>query len=822
MQIQAEFQPLNRATGSRVPIRVCSADDARVTAADGQRWWPAIVRRPALSMELSQGDFTGTINTGAGQMALSAYGVKRADANAPGYAWNAAPVKFWTIDPATGTRVLRFEGFVERITNAGEAISVELRVDTEPFVQNALTLTYAGTGGVEGPTDLANKIKPLLFGRCFNIEPVLINAVDNVYQISAYGPIHGVPALYERGSLFGASNGDSASYAALVAATINPGQWRTCLAEGLIRLGAPAYGVITADADGDKPGGIWLRRTGEIIERLCSIASVASGSIDSTSLAAIDTWALGLPNDGQIGLYLTDQVRLLDLVQQLARPLNAQAGVSWLGKLFITRTVIGTPAVVFDAQARRRPAVAQVSEQSVSPPYWRIEMQGNRSWRVHGDADIAQGFLPSDEVKYPDGTTVADLQPAAPSATRNEDGGGNLIVSPIDLLNFSSTESLIRRTPPGHSGATAPWMVVHDAGASGLGYLDNLAGFPGVPGERIWFRGRYFQNSLPSGSTLRMKAEFLDGAGAYIAGADIFFAQRTVGTDFPGFAETEVVDSFVFPAGAAGCRLSTNPNNTISGIGFSALLKPWAGRQEPAADVTAAAVPILVLPPTTIIRADHTGAVTAGQLPRDVQVRVFRGGVDVTSSTPLALAISPSGAASASIAGSGIVTITAMAGSAAQITVTPTLAGLAPASFALEKQNAPPPVSGSGGGGSASTSAISSFDGSSYVVVATLDVTTGSTGRIDLAAALDISTTSAGGAFNVLAKVQVNTGSWFDVGSEASAVGLITDGEPSSIYPGGTATGLSANTSYPVRLVMRTNTTGRTVTPAGTFSATGS
>ena len=70
---------------------------------------------------------------------------------------------------------------------------------------------------------------------------------DNVYQVSAYGPINAVEALYERGSAFAASFGDYANYAALVAAPIPNGRWATCLAQGLIRLAAPAYGVITAD-----------------------------------------------------------------------------------------------------------------------------------------------------------------------------------------------------------------------------------------------------------------------------------------------------------------------------------------------------------------------------------------------------------------------------------------------------------------------------------------------------------------------------------------------------------------------------------------------
>jgi hypothetical protein len=128
----------------------------------------------------------------------------------------------------------------------------------------------------------------------------------------------------------------------------------------------------------------WLRKTGEIINRIATNAGVSGALIDSASLTALDT---AVPYN--INLYLTEQTTVLEIARRLARPCNAQAGVSWLGKLFVTRVVIGTPALTLDAQGRRKPGVTNSSETDVSPPYWRLEMGAQRSWRVHTPDEIA-------------------------------------------------------------------------------------------------------------------------------------------------------------------------------------------------------------------------------------------------------------------------------------------------------------------------------------------------------------------------------------------------------------------------------------------------
>jgi hypothetical protein len=161
----------------------------------------------------------------------------------------------------------------------------------------------------------------------------------------------------------------------------------------MIRLGAPQFGVITADVEGDKPS-TWLSKSGEIINRIAINAGVAAGKIDAASLTALDSVVSTLTSGGGIiGLYLTEQASVIDVARRIARPLNAVAGISFLGKLFVARIAIGTPTLTLDAQGKSPPATRIASEESVSPPFKQIRMGAARTWRVHTPDEIQTGYV---------------------------------------------------------------------------------------------------------------------------------------------------------------------------------------------------------------------------------------------------------------------------------------------------------------------------------------------------------------------------------------------------------------------------------------------
>lgn len=422
----AIISPLDPSTGSRVTIRVASANDRRVTGLNSLTWEPAITSPPVLSITLFNGDFIAAVDAGEAKLPLAMETIKKTWPAADTYIWTGAPVEIYAEEIGTAWPwTKRFAGRVTSLARDAQKLSLTAKVDQEALSANVLTATYAGTGGAEGGLDLKGKVKPLLIGRAQNVQPVLIDADNSVYQFSGYGPIEAVATLYERGSDFYSGVGDYASYALLVAATIPPGSWGTCLAQGMVRLGAPQYGVITGDVWGHKIGSATPRLTGAVIQALATIAGVSGTYIDSASLSAMDT-AVPYP----INFALEEQATFADAARRLALPCGYQSGIGLTGLYFVTKADLSaTPALTMNARGSTSPQVAVSSEAEVSPPYYKTIMGAARSWRVHSADEISftativpkgawsntTTYREGNEVSQPDGSTYIYINTTASS-----------------------------------------------------------------------------------------------------------------------------------------------------------------------------------------------------------------------------------------------------------------------------------------------------------------------------------------------------------------------------------------------------------------------
>jgi hypothetical protein len=383
MDILARIEPLKLSDGTRPMIRLSSS--ARIDAAGygGEVWWPAITRKPILSMQLFDPSF-GAGRTGGASLEINVGTLLKMDPAALSYRWSGARVRLYTYDGDAAVALI-FDGKADRFENRDGKIVLEAIVDERRFQVPVLTATYLGTGGIEGGADLKGRLKPLALGWPKVVEPVLIDVVNNVYQVSGYGPVQGTTALYERASSFGASIGDVGSYAALVSLTIPPGRWATCNASGLVRLGAPAAGVITCDVQGDNEGGaLWRRTPGRIIDLLLSRAGLWPTFVNNVSTDALHA---AVPRN--ISIYLDSQTTVLDLAREIAAQCNYVAGVSWTGKLFVSAAGLVSPAITAEVPALRRPVALKTVEKDTQGPFWRIEFQGERCWRVHRADEIA-------------------------------------------------------------------------------------------------------------------------------------------------------------------------------------------------------------------------------------------------------------------------------------------------------------------------------------------------------------------------------------------------------------------------------------------------
>lgn len=381
----AKVSPLNPSTGSRVDLYIASAQDRAVTGLNGVVWEPAMTASPTLSINLWQGDFRDPVDTGGASFAINMGVLKMTYAGCDAYNWAGAPLEIYAEELGTAWPwATRFKGRIASYSRRNDVLTINATIETEAFDKNVLTAAYAGTGGAEGGSDLKGRLKPLVIGWAQNVEPVLIDTVNNVYQFSGYGAIEAVSNLYERASSFGASVGDFSSYATLVAATIPAGRWGTCLAAGIVRLGAPAYGVITGDVRGHRVGATTPRLSGSVISALATIAGVNTGDIETGTLTSLDA---GVPYP--VNLVLTDQAKFRDMAANLALGCNWQSGITLAGKFFVLGVSLsGSEVITLNAQGGALPQVVTSDEADVSLPYARTTFGANRCWRVHTSDEI--------------------------------------------------------------------------------------------------------------------------------------------------------------------------------------------------------------------------------------------------------------------------------------------------------------------------------------------------------------------------------------------------------------------------------------------------
>lgn len=376
-----------------VSLRAASHDDPRVCHVGGETWWPSITALPTLRYDFFSGSFDGKIDTPSSSVTLAVEPFP----TLPRLALADARLRLWTGEPgdAFDAYVLRFDGIVTAQPSVEDmTVSIDFAAD-DRWLDRPLLSLYAGTTGIEGEAAQKGTPKPLSLGEPRYVPGVMIDSIDTVLQLSAYGAVEGIDVALERLSRFGAPAADYASLAALKAATIPRGGWATCKAQGLVRHGAPIEGMSSYLLRGDAAGTDgWSRKPGEIIRRIAEILG-ESDRVSDASLAALDS-----ARPWNLSLYLGDQVTARDIIQRIAASVNAVAGVSWLGELFVVPIAIGEASLALRSDGSALPVVGDVQQIAAGQPYWRIALQAQRTWQVHALSDIAFSATLTDRGRY--------------------------------------------------------------------------------------------------------------------------------------------------------------------------------------------------------------------------------------------------------------------------------------------------------------------------------------------------------------------------------------------------------------------------------------
>ena len=239
--------------------------------------------------------------------------------------------------------------------------------------------------------------------------------------------------------------------------------------------------------------------------------------------------------------------------------------------------------------------------------------------------------------------------------------------------------------------------------------------------------------------------------------------------------------------------------------------------------------------------ANYQGVLSAGQLPKTVQIKRLRGSIDLSTDATWSIVSQGSISGGTVTVTSGVVTIpdTVTIPPATEIIVSSTLDGFQIVSrIAIARNDGTVPVIG-GGVNTVSDNTFDSVTGTTLVAISDImTVTTGSTGQIDFAAPLGIiaDASTPTGSFGAVMqwKYRPIAGSFSDAGTQAdelsqsvvyydSELGFYSN-DQGYIDATATVTGLTADTEYEVQLWAARDSASpsKTLYFVGTASVTGS
>lgn len=280
-------------------------------------------------------------------------------------------------------------GTVEQVEIGARRATIRLRDRLAVLDQPIQATKYAGTNalpaGVEGTADdIKGQPKPQAYGRCYQVPLTIVNTARLICQFHD-GSAQAVDAVRDMGLplAFGTNR---ANLAALEANEPAPGAYDTCLSLGLLRLGAPPAGRLTADIRGDAAGG-YVSTVGAILRRILEArAGIPIGEIDTASFTALDAAA-----GAEVGIYITGERTMQSVADELLPAVGAWLAPSRLGLWQVGRLVApsGAPAATFtDAE------IIDLERQATNDPgrgvpVWRVVLSWRRHWAELRDADIA-------------------------------------------------------------------------------------------------------------------------------------------------------------------------------------------------------------------------------------------------------------------------------------------------------------------------------------------------------------------------------------------------------------------------------------------------
>jgi len=283
-----------------------------------------------------------------------------------GYAWDgrSVEVKVGESGAAYQYYFTIFDGQAHSIEFDDLFVNVVLRDRQDDFQTNFPSVLYAGTGGNEGTASLEGQPKPLCFGQVYNIEPVLVDATNYVYQVHN-GQIEAINDVYEAG----------------VALTLTT-DYTVDLTNGRFTLVSAPTGKITADVEGSKPSGLYKSTAGDIIRHIVVDYGGLTdpGDLDTTSFTDLNT-----ANSSVVGIYVKDNTTILETIDQIANTVGAFYGFDRTGNFQVGRIELGsgTADAEFDSTN-----IIEITRLASAVPNFQVRVDYEKNYTVMSETDL--------------------------------------------------------------------------------------------------------------------------------------------------------------------------------------------------------------------------------------------------------------------------------------------------------------------------------------------------------------------------------------------------------------------------------------------------
>lgn len=271
-----------------------------------------------------------------------------------------------------------------------------------------LTARYAGTtvSGVvsadptasdlaEGNTDLADQLKPLVFGRVANVPGKVANQFNLLWQFSAQ-PVTSIQ-VYDGGVPL-TPMGDYPVIASLINASLAPGQFATCLNKGIARLGGTPAFTVTADVV--EGATLSDRSAARIASRMLDLAGIAAGDRDAASFDGLHA-----ARPAECGIYLDSDTTVLDAIGVVLDSIGAAIAPTAQGiyQVLGVDTPSGSPAGVLTERDLVPGGSASLGigpgQEGAGVPAWSVEVSYGRVYQTLSSGDVA-GVVDLDRKTY--------------------------------------------------------------------------------------------------------------------------------------------------------------------------------------------------------------------------------------------------------------------------------------------------------------------------------------------------------------------------------------------------------------------------------------